>query len=88
LPRLALRLLQGYWDDDPRIFHRYAPSLSLYTRHARSLTVMNDGERLKITTPLHYSCKPSGLTVLAPTTEVDLANQAASSRGRRQTSEG
>jgi diacylglycerol kinase family enzyme len=88
LPRLALRLLQGYWDDDPRIFHRYAPSLSLYTRHARRLTVMNDGERLKITTPLHYSCKPSGLAVLAPTAEAGLAKQAAGSRARRQTGEG
>jgi diacylglycerol kinase family enzyme len=66
LPRLALRLLRGRWRDDPRFFHYQAGALHLSTRPERKLTVMNDGERLRIRTPLHYDLLPGALQVLAP----------------------
>jgi diacylglycerol kinase family enzyme len=66
LPRLALRLIQGDWSQDPRIFHQQAPALCIETRHERELTVMNDGERVRLKTPLHYAIRPLALRVLQP----------------------
>jgi len=66
LPRLALRLLWGRWADDPRLFHYQAAALRIETGNQRKLTVMNDGERLRLRTPLHYDTLPGSLRVLAP----------------------
>ncbi len=66
LPRLALRLIQGDWAEDPRIFQQQARALRIETRHERELIVMNDGERLRLKTPLRYAIRPSGLQVLKP----------------------
>jgi diacylglycerol kinase family enzyme len=66
LPRVAVRLLQGNWQDDPRIFHYRASALTLETHHEHDLTVMNDGERLHIRTPLHYQSLAAALPVLVP----------------------
>lgn len=66
LPRLALRLMQGDWSDDPRIFHQQAPALCIETRHERELSVMNDGERMRLKTPLRYRIRPAALRVLQP----------------------
>jgi diacylglycerol kinase family enzyme len=64
LPRLALRLLQGDWAEDPRIFRLQAHSLRIETRHEHRVTVMNDGERLLLKTPLDYQIRPAALRVL------------------------
>ncbi len=66
LPRLALRLIQGDWAQDPRIFQHQAPTICLETRHEQELVVMNDGERLRLKTPLLYESRPAALQVLKP----------------------
>ncbi|MEA1049730.1 diacylglycerol kinase family protein [Lamprobacter modestohalophilus] len=66
LPRLALRLLQGDWADDPRIFHQQPQSLRIEARREHWLRVMNDGERLRLKTPLIYQLRPAALRVLKP----------------------
>lgn len=66
LPRLGLRLLQGDWADDPRIFFQHSASLLIETRHQHRMTVMNDGERLRLKTPLAYQIRPAALRVLRP----------------------
>ncbi|MCF7976919.1 MAG: NAD(+)/NADH kinase [Chromatiaceae bacterium] len=66
LPRLALRLLQGDWADDPRIFHQQPQSLRIEARREHWLRVMNDGERLRLKTPLLYQLRPAALRVLRP----------------------
>ena len=66
LPRLALRLMQGDWAQDPRIFQQQARALCVETRHEHELVVMNDGERLRLKTPLVYSIRPGALQVLKP----------------------
>lgn len=66
LPRLALRLIQGDWAQDPRIFQQQARALRIETRHEHELVVMNDGERLRLKTPLLYESLPAALQVLKP----------------------
>ncbi len=66
LPRLALRLMQGDWTQDPRIFEQQARALRIETRHEHELVVMNDGERLRLKTPLLYESRPAALRVLSP----------------------
>ncbi|MBK5929538.1 diacylglycerol/lipid kinase family protein [Halochromatium salexigens] len=66
LPRLALRLMQGDWAHDPRIFQQQARALRVETRHEHELVVMNDGERLRLKTPLLYEIQPAALCVLSP----------------------
>lgn len=78
LPRLALRLLQGDWTGDPRIFRLNPHSLRIETRHENRLTVMNDGERRRLRTPLNYQIKPTALRVLKPLWQDD--NDAADAR--------
>jgi diacylglycerol kinase family enzyme len=67
LPRLALRFLNGTWPEDPGIFHHALPQVRLQQRRGSRVTVMNDGERLRLTLPLHYEVLPAALAVLAPT---------------------
>ncbi|MCF7984586.1 MAG: hypothetical protein K9L70_09300 [Thiohalocapsa sp.] len=66
LPRLAIGLLNGTWPSDPRIFHASATAVSIKTNRPHRMTVMNDGERGRLTTPLHYEILPRALSVLAP----------------------
>jgi diacylglycerol kinase family enzyme len=70
LPRVVLRLFNGTWPEEPRIFHHNAPRLTVHARpsrrHGRRITVMNDGERLRLTPPLHYEILPRALPVLVP----------------------
>lgn len=66
LPRLALRVMQGEWGQEPRIFQHQARALRIETRHERELVVMNDGERLRLKTPLRYESRPGALRVLEP----------------------
>ncbi|NBC49005.1 MAG: hypothetical protein GVY22_13690 [Gammaproteobacteria bacterium] len=66
LPRLAFRLLWGRWADDPRFFHYQSEAIRIETGRERKLTVMNDGERLRIRSPLQYDSLPAALQVVAP----------------------
>lgn len=66
LPRLALRVLNGTWPEDPRIFHHALPRVRLQEQRRSRVTVMNDGERLRLTLPLHYEVLPAAIAVLAP----------------------
>ncbi|MFP4063237.1 MAG: diacylglycerol/lipid kinase family protein [Halochromatium sp.] len=66
LPRLALRIMQGDWSQEPRIFQQQAAALRIETRNERTLVVMNDGERLRLKTPLLYASRPGALRVLKP----------------------
>lgn len=66
LPRLAIGLLNGTWPTDPRIFHGEAATVAIETNRPHRMTVMNDGERGRSTTPLHYEVLPRTLAVLAP----------------------
>lgn len=66
LPRLAISLLNGTWPKDPRIFHGEAATVAIETNHPHRMTIMNDGERARSTTPLHYEVLPRALAVLAP----------------------
>ena len=65
-PRLVWRLLSGSWPEDPRLFHYRTSSLALDTWGHHKVTVLNDGERLRLKTPLRYELLPRALAVLAP----------------------
>lgn len=83
LPRLALRLMQGDWARDPRIFQQQARALRIETRHEHELVVMNDGERLRLKTPLLYESRPAALCVLKPGDPDELAPTETSGRASR-----
>lgn len=68
LPRVALRLLNGSWADEPLIFHHDAPQLTVQApsarRRVRRIMVLNDGERVRLELPLRYEIQPLALSVL------------------------
>ncbi|SDW39883.1 diacylglycerol/lipid kinase family protein [Thiocapsa roseopersicina] len=68
LPRVALRLLNGSWADEPLIFHHDAPQLTVQapsaSRRGRRIMVLNDGERVRLELPLRYEIQPRALSVL------------------------
>jgi diacylglycerol kinase family enzyme len=66
LPLLVLSLLKGTWPEDPRIFSATSGHLMIRTPRPVRFTVLNDGERRRLTTPLHYELLPAALPVLAP----------------------
>lgn len=70
LPRLALRLVNGDWPEDPRIFRRDAARVVLRSRPHRHVTLMNDGERRRLSLPLRYDQLPAALPVLVPEADV------------------
>jgi diacylglycerol kinase family enzyme len=62
---LMVRASVGLWHGDPR-FERYElRKLTIGSRHSH-LRVANDGELLRLKTPLHYAIRPKALTVLLP----------------------
>lgn len=65
LPRVALNLVQGHLAQEPRIFQHQATAVRLDARYERKLTVMNDGERMRLRTPLRYECLPAALSVVS-----------------------
>ena len=62
------RLVRGRWAADDDMDALAPRSLSVLCRR-RMLKVANDGEMVKLKTPLEYSLRPLALTVLAPRTE-------------------
>ncbi len=68
LPRLALRLVNGSWPEEPRIFHHTTRSVAIRARRHQRITVMNDGERRRLSLPLRYEVLSGALPVLVPRT--------------------
>jgi diacylglycerol kinase family enzyme len=62
---LLIRASLGLWHGDPRFERRELRKLTISSKK-RHLRVSNDGELLKLETPLRYSIRPKALTVLAP----------------------
>lgn len=66
LTRLGTRLMLGNWQADDAVLARSAPSAQLRIARRRALTVMLDGERTRLRTPLNFMLEPEALHVLAP----------------------
>lgn len=62
---LLIRASLGFWHGDPRFERQELRKLTIVSKKGH-LRVANDGELLKLDTPLHYSIRPKALTVLAP----------------------
>jgi diacylglycerol kinase family enzyme len=63
---LLMRAAAGQWQGDPRFERHKLQKLTIDSRRPQ-LRVSNDGELMKLSTPLHYSIRPKALTVLLPT---------------------
>jgi len=66
LPRLAAKLAAGTWPDEPGVFVHQAARVRLGDGRHRRIRVLNDGEGLRLTTPLHYRIRSRALAVLVP----------------------
>jgi diacylglycerol kinase family enzyme len=62
---LLIRASLGLWRGDPRLEMQELHKLTITSKKGH-LRVANDGELLKLDTPLHYSIRPKALTVLTP----------------------
>lgn len=62
---LMIRASLGQWHGDPRFERHTLRKLTITSRHAH-LRVANDGELMKLATPLTYAIRPKALTVLVP----------------------
>lgn len=60
------RLLRGRWAADDDMDALAPQALTVRTRRPKALKVANDGEIVRLTTPLEYRIRPQALTVLAP----------------------
>lgn len=68
VPRLFSRFFLGRWKQDPDLLQLDTTEMKLYFgRRRRRITVMNDGEILKLYTPLHYRLHVKSLKMLRPT---------------------
>lgn len=67
LPRLFLRMWwQSDWKHDPDISVLSSDRLTIHVQRKRKLWVMNDGELIRLKTPLHYRIHTRSLKVLSP----------------------
>jgi diacylglycerol kinase family enzyme len=62
---LMLRASLGMWHGDPKFERHKLHKLTINAKRPQ-LRVSNDGELLKLNTPLHYSIRPKALKVLVP----------------------
>lgn len=62
---LLARASLGLWRGDPQLEEQELTRLTIRSRNEH-LRVSNDGELLKLSTPLHYGITPKALTVLIP----------------------
>ena len=62
---LLIRACLGLWHGDPRFERHELHKLTIRSRHSH-LRVANDGELMKLRTPLHYIIRRKALTVLVP----------------------
>lgn len=66
LPRLALTLLTGTWEQEPRVFAETCATASIHSRGHRWTTAVLDGERERLTPPLRFDILTGALPVLVP----------------------
>jgi diacylglycerol kinase family enzyme len=59
-------LLAGRWDRDPDIQRRAIPSLTVHVSGEGPVEIMNDGEFLRLRSPLEYRIRPRALSILVP----------------------
>jgi diacylglycerol kinase family enzyme len=62
LARAAL----GLWRGDDRLEQLSASEVTIMTRRRKTLRLSNDGEVVRMRTPLKYRVRPEALTVLVP----------------------
>jgi diacylglycerol kinase family enzyme len=62
---LLIRAAFGQWHGDPRFERQQLHKLTINSRHSH-LRIANDGELMKLKTPLNYVIRPKALTVLVP----------------------
>ncbi|MGB5830769.1 MAG: diacylglycerol kinase family protein [Thiohalocapsa sp.] len=70
LPRLGLSLILGNWPAESGIFNHASAHAVIRTRRPHRITLLIDGERRRMRTPLHFDILPAALPVLSPTTAV------------------
>jgi len=66
---VMLRAALGLWHGDPRFERHKLRKLTIGSKRSQ-LRVSNDGELMRLDTPLHYSIRPKALTVLVPVRDV------------------
>lgn len=66
LLRLLGELLAGRWDRDPDILRKAVPSLTVRVSGEEPVEIMNDGEFLRLRSPLEYRIRPSALRIIVP----------------------
>ena len=81
LPRLAATLLAGTWRDEPQVFVHQSARVRLQSDRRRRIRVLNDGEGLRLTTPLAYSIRPRALAVLVPADSAERPDVAIAEAG-------
>lgn len=62
---LLIRASLGMWKGDPRFERHQLHKLTIGSRHSH-LRIANDGELIRLETPLVYAIRPKALTVLVP----------------------
>jgi diacylglycerol kinase family enzyme len=63
--RLVAAMAMGKWRHGTTLVSGNAPHIAIHSRRSH-LRVMNDGEAMLLSTPLHYTIHPGALRVLAP----------------------
>jgi diacylglycerol kinase family enzyme len=66
LLRLIGELLAGRWDKDPYIVRNAVPSLTVHAYGKGPVEIMNDGEFLRLRSPLEYRIRPRALRIIVP----------------------
>ena len=62
----SIELLRHHWQHDKRLETITTSGMTITRRHKSTIHVSNDGEILKLTTPLVYKIQPGALKVLTP----------------------
>lgn len=68
LLRLLGELLAGRWDRDPDILRKAVPGLTVRVAGEGPVEIMNDGEFLRLRSPLEYRIRPRALRIIVPET--------------------
>lgn len=66
LLRLLGELLAGTWERDPDILRKAVPNLSVRVAGSGPVEIMNDGEFLRLQSPLEYRIRPRSLRIIMP----------------------
>jgi diacylglycerol kinase family enzyme len=66
LLRLMAKLLAGTWREDPDVVEHETPRLTIDLGQRRRVSLSNDGEVVRMHTPLRYRIEPRALRVIVP----------------------